>query len=397
MGHPLESSFSITFKPFKSYMTNLSIIEVKSPGDRKGFLDVARQIYRDDPHWVCPLEDNIESVFDPERNNFHKEGQCTRWVLTDGQGKLIGRIAAFINAKKALTYDVPTGGCGFFECTNVPDAARLLFDTAREWLAARGMKAMEGPINFGENDMWWGLLVEGFTMPYYGLNYNPPYYKAFFEDYGFQVSYEQISNRIDLRKSFPERFTKIANWVAKKGGYTFQHLDMKDFGKYARDFMEVYNDGWDDFAHFTPIKEATVYETFRKMKPVADENLIWFAYNGTEPIAFVVLLPDTNELISNLNGKLNLFGKLKFVWNKFTVKHKRMRAVVMGTKHAYRNLGVESALFVRLKEYVAPLSHYQEVELSWVGDFNKKMIAVHQATGAEFAKRHVTYSFSFPA
>jgi GNAT superfamily N-acetyltransferase len=373
----------------------MTINEVSTPADRKAFLDVARELYRNDPNWVCPLEDNIESVFDPARNPFHKDGSCTRWVLRDGAGKLIGRIAAFVNGKKAWSYEVPTGGCGFFECADDRAAAKLLFDTARDWLKAKGMKAMEGPINFGENDMWWGLLVEGFTMPYYGLNYNPPYYRAFFEDYGFTTAYEQISNRIDIRKPFPERFTKIANWVAKKGGYTFRHLDMKDFGNYAKDFMEVYNDGWDDFAHFTPIQEATVYETFRKMKPVADENLIWFAYNGEEPIAFVVLLPDTNELIRSLNGKLNLLGKLKFVWNKITVKHKRMRAVVMGTKHAYRNQGVESALFVRLKEYVVPLGTYQEVELSWVGDFNKKMIAVHQATGAEFAKRHVTYSCRF--
>jgi len=373
----------------------MTITEVKTAADRKAFLDVPRIIYKDDPHWICPLEDNVESVFDPARNNFHADGHCTRWVLRDDAGGLIGRIAAFVNGKKAFKFDVPTGGCGFFESIDDRKASDLLFDTAVHWLRSKGMHAMEGPINFGENDMWWGLLVEGFTMPYYGLNYNPPYYRALFEGYGFRKEYEQISNRIEIAKPFPERFTKIANWVAKKGGYTFRHLEMKNFGKYAKDFLEVYNDGWKDFAHFTPLNEKTVHETFRKMKPVADERLIWFAYDGEQPISFVVLLPDTNELIRGLNGKLGLMGKLKFVWNKLTTKHRRMRAVVMGTKEKFRNQGVESALFIRLKEYVVPLGHYEEVELSWVGDFNSKMMSIHEATGATLAKRHVTYSYTF--
>ena len=123
--------------------------------------------------------------------------------LLTTKGKPIGRIAAFINNKKADTFDQPTGGCGFFECINSQDAANMLFDTAKAWLQSGGMKAMLGPINFGENDMWWGLLIEGFSRPYYGMNYNPPYYKQLFENYGFTVSYEQISNRIDPQKRPP--------------------------------------------------------------------------------------------------------------------------------------------------------------------------------------------------
>jgi hypothetical protein len=109
-----------------------------------------------------------------------------------------------------------------------------------------------------------------------------------------------------------------------------------------------------------------------------------------------MILPDTNELIDGLNGKLNLAGKLKFVWKKMTTKHKRMRAVIMGTKEKYRNLGLESGLFIKLKEYVLPLGHYEELELSWVGDFNKKMMSIHEATGAVFAKKHATYRYLFP-
>jgi hypothetical protein len=108
-----------------------------------------------------------------------------------------------------------------------------------------------------------------------------------------------------------------------------------------------------------------------------------------------MILPDTNELIKGLNGRLDLIGKLKFVWNKFTVKHKRMRAVIMGTKEQYRNMGLESCLFMKLQEYTRPLKHYEELELSWVGDFNSKMLALHEAVGATYSKKHTTYICKF--
>jgi GNAT superfamily N-acetyltransferase len=184
--------------------------------------------------------------------------------------------------------------------------------------------------------------------------------------------------------------------VAKRNGYTFRHLETSDIPKYSRDFKEVYNDAWKDFEHFTAVTDATIEETIRKIKPVMDPNLIWFAYtNENEPVAFIMILPDTNELIKGLNGKLDLLGKLRFLWNKMTVKHTRMRAVIMGTKELYRNQGLESALFMKLQEYAHSLGHYRELELSWVGDFNAKMIAVHHAIGATFSKKHATYFITF--
>jgi hypothetical protein len=373
----------------------MQIIEVNNSQTKKSFLDVARQLYKDDPNWICPLDNDIESVFDPAKNHYHQHGKCIRWILKDSANNTIGRIAAFINEKKAYSYEQPTGGCGFFECIDNQDAADLLFDTAKQWLIANGMKAMDGPINFGENDMWWGLLVEGFLMPYYGMNYHLPYYKRLFERYGFEPSYTQMSNRIDLLKPFPERFMKIAEWVSKKPGYTFEHLDKNRFEKYALDFKEIYNDAWKDFENFTPISDIAIRETFEKIKIIMDEHLIWFAYVNGEPASLVVIVPDTNELIYNLNGKLNLLGKLKFMINKYSKKNKRMRAIILGTKGKFQKHGLESALIIKLGEYVLPLNQYQELELSWVGDFNAKMIALHEATGATFSKRHITYRSVF--
>lgn len=367
----------------------MTITEVNTKATRKAFLDTARVIYKHDHNWICPLDNDIEAVFDPSKNNFFEFGKAIRWILTNEKGELIGRVAAFINEKKAYNYEQPTGGMGFFECIDDKQAAFLLFDTAKAWLQQNGMKAMDGPINFGENDMFWGLLIEGFVPQSYGMNYNHSYYKKFYDDYGFKTQYEQITNHVSAHKPFPERFTKIANWVAQKPGYSFKHLKASQIESFASDFMEIYNDAWKDFENFVPIQKATIFETFRKMKAIMDENLIWFAYVDNEPAAFVVVLPDANQMIKTLNGKLDLVGKLKFLYYRWKGVH-RMRAVVMGTKTKYQKHGLESVLFIKLKEYVLPLKQYDEMELSWVGDFNEKMLALHEAMGGVFGKKHAT-------
>lgn len=367
----------------------MTIKPVTDNPSKKKFLDVARYLYKDDNNWICPLDNDVEDIFNPAKNTFFQHGKCIRWILEDDNGQVIGRIAAFINDKKAFQYEVPTGGVGFFECINDQKAANILFDQGKAWLQSNGMEAMDGPINFGENDSFWGLLVEGFTPPSYGMNYNFPYYLDLFKAYGFEKVYEQITNHLAVRKPFPERFTKIATWVANKPGYTFEHFSKKNAEKYVNDLMEIYNDAWKDFENFVPIKKDTLLESFKKMETIMDEQLIWFAYLNGEPASFVVIIPDANQLIKDFNGKLGLIEKLKFVYKRW-VGVNRMRAIVMGTKAAYQKHGLESALFIKLKEYVLPMNQYDELELSWVGDFNDKMLSIHQATGATFGKRHLT-------
>ena len=148
----------------------MKVIEVEDKRSKKTFLDVARTIYKDDPNWICPLDNEVEAIFNPAKNPFFKHGKCTRWILLDDRKQPVGRIAAFINDLKAYNYEQPTGGMGFFECVNNEEYAFLLFDTAKNWLTERGMKAMDGPINFGERDKWWGIVVDGYYSPLYCMN-----------------------------------------------------------------------------------------------------------------------------------------------------------------------------------------------------------------------------------
>jgi hypothetical protein len=202
----------------------MQIIEVNDRKTRREFLKVPKVLYKDDPYWVCPLDRETESIFNKDENSFFTHGEAIRWIMKDEQGNFAGRVAAFINKNKAFSFQQPTGGMGFFECINSREAAFLLFDTCRSWLEARGMQAMDGPINFGENDVNWGLLVDGFIHPGLGMNYNPPYYRDLFESYGFKFYFEQVSNHLDLTKKFPDRFWKIADWIRNKPEYRFAHF-----------------------------------------------------------------------------------------------------------------------------------------------------------------------------
>lgn len=372
----------------------MKVTPVNNISTAKAFIQMPHFIYKNDEQWICPLDSDIEAIFDEKLNSFHRHGKCQRWILQQGN-QTIGRIAAFINEEKAYKSELPTGGVGFFECINNKDAAFLLFDTAKAWLQSQGMKAMLGPINFGENDKYWGLLVEGFKPPSYGMNYNPPYYISFFEEYGFVKEYDQLTNYLDLTVPFTNRFTKIAEWVMKKPGYTFEPLDIARYEKYASDFREIYNDAWLNFENFTPIEPAVINESFRQMKAIINPKFIWFAYYNNEPVAFLLCLPDINQILKHVHGKLDLIGKLKYLWYKTFAKIDRLRIIVMGCKQQFQNHGLESALIRKVQLEVAKYKHIKGVELAWVGDFNDKMLAIHTATGATKDKVHRTYVCKF--
>ena len=173
-------------------MQKFKLEEVTTSAHKKEFSNLAKRLYRGNRQWVCPLDSDIEHIFDPLHNAQFAEGEAIRWIARDEAGKVVGRIAAFYNRSSAANEEQPTGGCGFFEAENNQELANLLFDTARDWLKERGMEAMDGPVNFGNRDQWWGLLVEGFEFqPLYANPYNLPYYKELFENYGFQVWFHQ--------------------------------------------------------------------------------------------------------------------------------------------------------------------------------------------------------------
>ena len=371
----------------------MRITEVNAGRDKMDFIDFPKMLYKGDPFWVCPLDSQIEAVFDPAKNHAFRHGIATRWLLKDDTGKTIGRVAAFIDRIRSAANSQPTGGMGFLEVIEDKNAAFMLFDTARDWLAGNGMEAMDGPVNFGENDNGWGMLVDGFMQQGYGMPYNKKYYRQYFEEYGFMNYFEQYSYHVPVDK-FPDRIMKIAAWISKRPGYSFRHFELKNARKYVNDIVEIYNATWSVFKEdFTPLDPVILEESLQKAKFIIDEELIWFGYFNDRPIAFFILLPDLNQILMHLNGQLTPWNKLKMAYYKTTHEMTRMRGVVGGVHPNYQNSGVESAIFLQIYKVVARKPWFRELELSWVGDYNPKMIAIYQALGSKRAKTHMTFRY----
>jgi len=374
----------------------MTITKVSDKKTRKQFLDAARIIYRDDKVWVCPFDNEIEAIFDPEKNPYFKHGEVERWILLDDSNNITGRIAAFIDKNLAYTYDQPTGGMGFFECINDKDSAFLLFDTAKEWLRERGMEAMDGPINFGETDKYWGLLVGGFTHPSFEVPYNPSYYQKLYETYGFQTYYKMEGFHLDITKPLDDRFMKIANWVSKKPGYEFRHFTWKEQEKFTNDFAEVFNEAWASFkTNFEPLKADYIRTVLKKAKAIIDEEFIWLAYFEGKPIAIYLMFPDLNMILKHLNGKLDLLSMIKFLYLKKRNTMTRAKGLLMGVIPKYQNHGIESAFILKVREVFLRKPHYTEVEFSWVADFNPKMRKIFISVGSVPAKNYITYRYLF--
>lgn len=374
----------------------MNITKVITKKEKKAFIQVAKIIYKNDKTWVCPIDDEMDGIFDPKRNVYYSHGICERWILKDEAGKLIGRIAAFIDYKTSDVEDQPTGGVGFFECINDQQTANLLFDTAKAWLTNEKVIAMDGPINWGERDSNWGLLVDGFTHPSYEVAFNHKYYQQLFETYGFQTYFKQEGFHFDVKKPMSERFIRISEWVTKKPGYEFKHFKWKDAEKFTHDFAEAFNIAWASFKdNFEPLTPEYIQNTLKKGKVFIDEELIWIAYKDDRPIAILLMYPDINQILKYMNGKLNLWNKLKFVYLKKRKVMTRARTVLMGVIPEYQNRGIESGFIMCIMNVMKRHPHYEEFELSWVGDFNPKMRKLFVAIGSVPVKHYITYRYLF--
>jgi len=375
----------------------MPLLEVNDARLVRQFLDLPARLHQGQAAYIGPLAAEIEAVFDPAKNLNFAHGEAIRWVLTDATGTVIGRVAAFLNREAPAVADaaLPTGGLGFFECIDDQTAANTLFAAGQAWLLARGMQAMDGPINFGERDRFWGLLVDGFERePNYGMFWHPPYYQPLFENYGFQLYFKQYTcaREVDalLHPSFARR---AADFAADQPAYRFAHSLKREPEAMARDFHHVYNLAWANHSGVPSMSLDKARQLVQQMRPVLDENLLWFAYHDDEPVAFFLSLPELNQIFKHIGPRLDLVGKLRFLWERWRYQHrqpKKMFGVIYGVVPAHQGKNVDAVMMVHAQR-AFQVAGYTDIEMNWIGDFNPRMLATTRSIGAKVCKTHITY------
>ena len=342
-------------------------------------------LYKDHPVWIPHLKQDVEKVFDPKKNKLFKSGELARWLLLDDSNKPIGRIAVFLNPKTADTWDQPTGGIGFFECIENQSAAKMLFDKAKDWLTARGMEAMDGPVNFGEKNMFWGVLAENFDdPPTYGMNHNPPYYKNLFESYGFKLFYKQLMYHREMYEVEPAIIKKAETFIEQYPNTHCTNARGMSSEQMAQAFMEVYNEAWGKHEGFDPVTIQQARKGMKSIRSAMDPDIMLFAWDGDKPIGFYTSLPELNQIFRHVpKGNLNLLGRLIFLWHKKRHTSDCMYGLIFGVKPEYQGKGVEALIIKFASETILPLNRYKYVLMAWVGDFNPKMHRILDNIGAK--------------
>lgn len=372
--------------------------EVKTPADDRVFFDLVDRIYRGNPCWVRPIDDSIRKIFDPKRNALLTGGEAIRWIARNAAGEVVGRIAAFYNREQAALEEQPTGGCGFFEAIDDQQLADLLFDAARDWLKERGMEAMDGPVNFGSRDSFWGLLVNGFDLqPLYENPYNPPYYQALFENYGFQNYFNQHTYLRELRMGlFSDSVYERVKRLEETPGYRFEHISKSNLEQVTEDFRQIYNKAWANFSGVKQMAPEQAQKIMNSLRPILDERLVYFAHYNDEPIGFFIMIPDLNRIIGKFHGKLNWWNKLRLMWDlKMTRRADRVFGLIFGVTPEFHGKGIESGIIRAFEKQVDRLP-YKTLELAWIGDFNPVMMRmVESYVCATKLKMHTTYRYLF--
>ena len=374
------------------------LIEVGSKKTIQEFLYFPSRLYKKDKNWIRPLDEDIEKIFDPKKNKLLRKGEAIRWLLQNEKQETVGRIAAFYESLTAKKDEVPTGGIGFFDCINNQKAANTLFDKAKDWLQNKGLEAMDGPINFGSREQFWGCLSEGFFEPIHNMPYNFNYYNALFTNYGFKNYFNQLTFHTPLKPGImdPVIYEK-GKRIRKQDGFEFKLIDTNNLEQFSEDFMTVFNEAWAKFPGVKTVSKRQVVSTFKKMKPIIDSRIMVFGYYQNRPISFYLMIPDLYQVTKKFNGKFHLFNKLRLLFDlKVRKVSTRVVGLIFGVVPDFQNKGVADGMILTFEDEVAKAGfQYTDLEMNWIGDFNPTMIKLIEYIGGTVRKTHITYRYFF--
>jgi hypothetical protein len=374
----------------------VEVVALRGSGDRRRFVDFPYRLHRGDPNWIPPLRRDIQALLDRRRNPFFDHGEAAFWQAWR-DGKPVGRISAQVNRLHLESHHDETGNFGMLEAVNDPAVFVALLDTAESWLRERGMRRVVGPYNLSMNDEI-GVLVSGFdSPPMVGMPHAPAYYAERLEEVGYAKAKDLHALRVSVGELITEHLEQVERVTAQlraAGRIGQRFLDPKRFAEEMRLALDIYNDAWVDNWGFLPVGEREAKALIEQLAPILPPQGVIFGLVDGEAAAMLVALPDLNELLVDLNGRLFPLGWAKLLWRLRFRRPKGARIILAGVRRRYRGSALSMALVTLMMGTLLRVGQERDtemVEMSWILEDNKASLDGCLAIGARLAKLYRIY------
>jgi hypothetical protein len=373
---------------------SIDIIRVEDRVDRARFVDLPFALHATDPHWRPPIRSEIHDLISGKRNRnpWFEHGELRLWLALDG-GRAVGRISAQVDGLVQARMGKGVGQWGMFECVDNPLVADALLATAENWLRSKGMTQSIGPFSLSVWDEC-GLLAEGFdTPPTVMMGHNPAYYPHLVEQRGYTGIKDLFAYSVPLH-GLSDRLARTVALGENSGRIQVRRIDRKRYHDEVSLILDILNDAWSGNWGFVPMTPLEMAHAAKKLKPVIYDDLVHIAEVDGEPMAFMLTLPDLNELTADLDGKLLPFGWAKLLYRLRHPRVERVRVPLMGVRKAFHGTRLASlAAFMMIDRTRDAASCYgaREAELGWVLEDNQAMRRMAVVGGGRISKTYRIY------
>jgi len=366
---------------------------VATKQDRRRFVDFAWEVYRDDPAWVPPLKNEVHGLLDPRVNPWFGHAKAQLW-LAERNGRVVGRISGQVDQLVLEHMGAGTGQWGMFEALD-GEAAAALIATAEDWLRTQGMSRALGPFSLSIWDEP-GLEIEGFDEPpTVMMAHHRPEYAAWVEAAGYAKAKDLITYALNIEHWEDPKIDRLISMGERNARIRIRMVDKSRFNEEARLILNLLNDAWSDNWGYVPLTEAEIAYAGKKLKPIIFNELVRVAEVDGEPVAFMITIPDINELTRDLNGELFPFNFIKLLWRLRKPRTRRLRVPLMGVAKKLHNTRLASQLAFMMIEFTRrdAVSKYGAThgEFGWILEDNKGMLSIAQLPSAEINHRYRIY------
>lgn len=373
-------------------MSDITVIKVEDKSGLKRFVNVTREIYKDDPNWIQPLMVERLDVLEAKSNPFFDHAEVAYWLAVR-DGKDIGRISAQIDELAQENWGPGLGHFGFFEAADAK-TAQILLATAQDWLKQRGMVRITGPWSLSVN-MEVGNLVDGFdTPPCVMMPHGRPAYDGWLQENGYAKLKDMYAYSIDLSLEMPDRAKRIIKMAEKNKRVTMRPLNMKRFEEEIELIMDIFNEAWEDNWGYVKFTDAEAKHAGKSLKPVVKAYRTYICEYDGEPVAFMLTIPDVNHKIRDLDGKLLPTGIFKLLWRMFNSREDRCRVPLMGVRKKFQRGPLGAAMSMWMinvsRQHVEKRGAYFG-ELGWILEDNDGMRSILEEIGCELYKTYRIY------